>query len=668
MKMVKKTQKNVAMDYVPVIGVLLLTVLQLIAHQSHMPIWLSVFVVLVCVLKFLSHKNYQEKIPFIVRTVLIISSSAIFILYYRTNFSVDMAASFLFLACALKIMELQKHKDVYVFIFTMLYLSAVSFLFEQGVFQTFLQLIITSICFSLLFSIQITDKSFAFSYQKIFSYHTKTLFKMICVAIPLVVILFLFFPRISPLWQMPIKTDKAKTGMSEEMSPGDVSELAKTSGPAFRATFNFEMPERSDLYWRGLVLDHFDGRKWLQSGGQQIWDGNFRVDPGRFFNSEKPTYQIMLEPHQRKWAFALEASEIASSNLIESEMGLLRLKNEAIQATRYQLSYQRKDASKLISTIPSAYQIKHVDRKKSYQYQDLQLPPKHFNPKTQEFIQRLQISFPDKERLMVYLLNNFRQEPFFYTLEPPLMGEDYIDEFLFQEKKGFCEHFAGAFTYMLRLAGIPSRVVIGYQGGEYNTQSKYLIVSQYDAHAWVEAFLPKYGWIRLDPTAMVSPSRISEGSGRAFADEQSFLENSPFASAAMKFGMLNWVRLRLDEINFQWQSLVVNYNQDQQDSFITAALGENSLLRIALLFVYILIAIFVIMLGYLGFKRLSGYSNAEKKYLIWLFVLSRFGIKRDQGETPRNFLLRIQKTKYKRLVSMTQKQTERLEESQYRGK
>ncbi|MFV1873719.1 MAG: transglutaminaseTgpA domain-containing protein [Oleiphilus sp.] len=663
----KVLDKTIPTEYIPVTGLLLLTLLQLFAHQSHTPAWLSGFVLLVCGLRYLTYRRRQSDIPFLVRSVLVIMSITVFVLYYRTNFSVDMAASFLFLAAVLKLIELKKSKDVHVFIFTMFYLSAVSFLFEQGILQTIIQLLIVSLCFFLLLLIQVTDKSLSFSHLSLLGSHTKSMAKLITIALPLVIILFLFFPRISPLWQMPIKSEKAKTGMSSEMSPGDISELARSSETAFRATLGFDIPERSSLYWRGLVLDHFDGRKWSQSSGAANWVKPQKVDAGRFIATRDPVYQVMLEPNQEKWVFALNGSQPASTNVIRADMGLYRLKAEAIQATRYQMSLPENDRLSVIPAIPTSNVLQNVDRKGRYYGQDLQLPSKRLNPKTQAFIERLKLSFTQSEDLLVYLLNHFREQEFFYTLEPDLLEGEFVDQFMFESRKGFCEHYASSLAYMLRLAGIPARVVMGYQGGELNEQANYMIVHQYDAHAWVEAFLPDYGWFRVDPTAMVSPLRISNGLGGSLGNEDAFLENSPFASAAMKFGMLNWVRLKMDEINFQWQTLVVNYNQDQQDSFITATLGENSLLRIALFFVYLMVLLFLSMLAYLGIKRLSGYSFAEKKYLAWLFILSKFGYRREQGETPRMFLARIQKTRATKLASITHRQTELLERHQYSG-
>lgn len=660
--------KNITVEYfsIPVKALLLITFLQMLSQQTHTPVWLSAFAMIVCSLRYFFYKSVRVSIPFVIRILLVIASSIVFILYYRTNFSVDMAASFLFLACTLKLIEIKAQKDVVIFIYTMFYLSAVSFLFEQGIIHTLLQVTIVSVCFYVLFIIQINVVSSSSIHYKLISKHSKSMLKLLAVSLPFVAILFLFFPRISPLWQMPIKSQVTKVGISNEMSPGDVSELAKSSEPAFRVTFDQGVPNRSSLYWRGLVLDQFDGKKWSQNSIKQAYERARRVDAGQFYDTTHFGYQVMLEPHQQTWVFSLEGSELASSNLIKTDMGLFRLKTEAIQATRYQMEIPPENLGSQKVEIPTALSVMQVERKTNDLGQDLQTPSKRSNPRTQDYIESLKVLYPGDEQLIAYLLNQFREDTFFYTLEPPKTGENFVDDFIFETKSGFCGHYAGSLAYMLRLAGIPARVVIGYQGGEYNAQSNYLLISQFDAHAWVEAFLPTKGWFRLDPTAMVSPLRISDGSTSSLSNERSFLKDSPFASAAMKYSALNWIRLRIDEINFSWQNLVVNYNQDQQKNFIQKTLGENSLLRITLLFTSLFIAIFVLILFYLGFRRLAGYTNAEKKYMIWLFVLSRFGYKRQKGETPRGFLRRMQTSKHKKLAAITEKRTEELEVRQYR--
>lgn len=651
---------------VPVNAVSIIVALQLLSHQVHAPVWLSLFIILVCGFTFLAHKNHSGKIPSLIRTVLMLSSSTVFILYYKTNFSVDMAASFLFLAATLKLLEISKHKDIFVFIFSMLYLSAVSFLFEQGIFNTLLQFVIIIYCFYVLFVVENTASGVSSTRSVLLKLHGKAMIKMLVFSLPIVVILFLFFPRIAPLWQMPIKTQTGKTGMSSEMSPGDVSKLAKSSEIAFRVTFDQVIPDKSERYWRGLVLDQFDGRTWTRSFSQNIWERPQKIDAGQFYNTRFPSYQVMLVPHQERWLFALEGSTPASSNVIKAEMGVYRLKTDAIQATRYQMELDPQRRSAALNSIPTAYSLTGVEREKSPAIQDLQLPGRALNPRSQALIQQLTASFPDKMALAAYLMRQFTERSFFYTLEPPVLGENFVDEFYFDTQRGFCEHYASTLAYLLRLASIPARVVLGYQGGEYIEQSQYLMVAQFDAHAWVEAYFEGQGWVRLDPTAMVAPQRILDGSGLTLSNEAGFLENSPFASAAMKYSVLNWMRLKIDEVNFQWQNMVVNYNQDQQDSFITKALGENSLLRIALFFIYGFIIIFVVMLVYLGTRHFASYTWAEKNYMIWLLILSRFGFSRRKGETPRAFLRRIEDSRHRHLARITRHRTDKLEEQQYR--
>ena len=207
---------------------------------------------------------------------------------------------------------------------------------------------------------------------------------------------------------MPIKTQTAKTGFSSEMSPGDVSQLAKSSEPAFRVTFDSMSPEKANLYWRGLVLDHFNGRKWIRTVSQNGWEKKYKVDPGSFYETDEPSYQVMLEPHQNEWVFSLEGALAASSNLLQSEMGLYRLKTDAIQATRYQMSLANADKSRQVTSIPTAYTVQYAERISSYKNQDLQLPSKGSNPKTQQYIKELKARFSSDELFVSYLLNRFK--------------------------------------------------------------------------------------------------------------------------------------------------------------------------------------------------------------------------------------------------------------------
>jgi len=649
-------------------GVLLtIIMLQLLSHYNHSPFWLTLFAAVIACFGFFTYKVVGKKVSVSIRTILVILSVVIFFLYYKMNFTVDMAASLLVLASTLKFLELKNKKDVTLFVYIMLYLSAVSFLFVQSFSHAALQLLL--ILANLYVLLRLNGGPHLYKYQAPWS----SLFKTIMLAGPIVLVCFLFFPRIAPLWSIPIKTQTATTGMTNFMSPGDIAELAQSSERAFRATFSLQIPKRKDLYWRGLVLDYFDGRSWRSSGSNSSYKGFNKVDLGVLYEHGDNAYEVMLEPNNQSWVYALEPSRASSSNVLIKDAGVFQLKTDAIQSTRYKMTFKTSEA-KEFSTIPTATLL--LDNKRNNLNNkrgriDLQVP-KNSNPKTQKFVKDLRVSFPKKVDLINYLMNMFSEQKYFYTLKPPVLGGDVIDEFLFDTKYGFCAHYAGSLAYMLRLADIPSRVIAGYQGGEYNKPSNYFIVHQYDAHAWVEAKLPGVGWVRLDPTAMVAPERILSGLGVAVGEQGSFLEGSPIASTILKISGLNWLRLRVDEFNYKWQKLVVNYGDGEQQSLIKSIFSgfmpnADNLLRVLVLVGGLFALLITVILLILWYKRYAGrYSKTEKYYMLWLYFLARLsGLKRITGETPNAFLLRIQSSGYKRLAKVTKKITTKLEQDQY---
>jgi transglutaminase-like putative cysteine protease len=651
----------------PVFSLLLIIVLQLVSHVSHLPFWLSGFVILACLYRYVSYKRHGLPVSATVRNVLIISSTVLFFAHYKMNFTVAMAASFLFLTSSLKFIEIRNNKDTVIAVYTMLYLSAVSFLFNQSIPHALVQFVSIIICFQVLLRLNLgLTTKFDFA---VYKGQVKALLKVFTLSIPLVLICFIFFPRISPLWSMPFKVDQAKSGISDTMSPGDIASLTKSSEIAFRVKFSGSKPDKQDLYWRGLVLDHFDGKTWHQGGYGLPYEGLYKVDPGTFYNPIGDSYRVMLSPHQNRWVFALEGSTLASSNVLLSDMGAFNLKTDAVQATHYQMSYDSDShGSGRHYGVPTLYPVSGMNRNSSPSSQDLQLPPRNKNLRTREYIAEVKSRFRTPEKILTYLLTSFSENDYFYTLKPPVLGDDFVDEFMFDSRQGFCAHYAGSLAYMLRLAGMPARVILGYQGGELNDASSYMIVHQYDAHAWVEVQLPLVGWVRVDPTAMVSPERILDGVDQTFDQQDGFLENSLFTSAALQSKTLNWLRMRLDEIDYQWQKMVVNYNQDEQYSLVESILGEYSLLKIALVFVYSFGCIILLIIAY-SWWNVSPYkyTRAQINYMIGLFILSRLGLKRQIGETPNAFLRRVQRSSKPMLVKFTQRITLKMESKEYSG-
>jgi len=649
-------------------GVLLLIILlQLISHYNHSPVWLVLFSTAIAGYGFFTYKVIGTKVPVSIRTMLVIIAVVIFFMYFKVDFSVDMAASFLVLASTLKFLELKNKKDVTLFVYVMLYLSAISFLFTQSFIQAILQFVLIFACLYVLLCLN--GDQYLSKYQAPWS----SLFKAVFVAGPIVIVCFLFFPRIAPLWSIPIKAQSATTGMTNYMSPGDIAELAQSSERAFRATFSIQSPEKKDLYWRGLVLDYFDGRAWSINSSNSSQRAFNKVDLGVLYDHGDNYYEVMLEPSNQPWVYVLESSRASSSNVLVRDAGQFQLKTDAIQSTRYKMTFKDSE-SKRQPVIPTAKLLQNNAKRKRVGVlsQTYLQAPLTSNFRTQQYIRDLLISFPDKIKLTNYLMNKFAEQSYYYTLKPPRLGDDVIDEFLFDSKQGFCAHYAGSLAYMLRLAKIPARVIAGYQGGEYNEQSDYYIVHQYDAHAWVEAKLPEFGWVRLDPTAMVAPERIMSGLNVAVGEQGGFLDGSPIASTVLRISGLNWLRLRVDEFNYKWQKLVVNYGDDEQQSLLKKIFtgflpNTDNLLRVAIAIGGLFALLISTVLLFLWYKNYSGrYSNAEKTYMLWLYLLTRLsGLKRQTGETPNTFLLRVQSSNYRRLAKVTEKVTAKLEQDQY---
>lgn len=637
------------LDYV---SMLVLCLLQAFSYWGVSPLWLCVFVLSLAVLSW----EAKFRLKGWLRFVLVVLGTAWFFLYYGKNLTVEMAASFLFLAASFKLTEIASRRDSLVFVYIMFYLSAVSLLFNQHIGHLLVQVIVVLLGLKVLLGLN------GGQLQSLGA-QWRSLLKLLMLALPLVLVLFLFFPRIAPLWTIPIKSHSATTGISDSMTPGDIAELSNSADRAFRVNFSAAVPAQSALYWRGLVLDYFDGTTWSrrQSPASSLRRGRYQL--GEVYDTTADFYQVMLEPTNQAWAFTLNHSQPLSNNLRELDMGGFALSVEAIQPTRYRMGLS--ELAKGDNRLPTAVRLNDVARQHSSGLFDLQLPSTG-NVRTRQWVaEQRAVAFSDLE-FVQRVMRMFSQQSFSYTLKPTLLGDDSIDAFLFDSQRGFCAHYAGSLAYILRLAGIPARVVVGYQGGEYYAEGGYLIVRQYDAHAWVEAEVDGLGWVRLDPTAMVAPERVEQNLRQALAQDEPFLSADPLNAATNSFVGLKWLVLKADALNYQWQKWVVNYSQRDQYSLVSRLLGDYSLSRISL----VMFMAFCLMSGVMvwiywlsiGRRRLR---PAERRYLRWLGVMSYFGYHRGQGETPRQFLQRVEQGNHPRLALLTRKRTKHLERQEY---
>lgn len=592
---------------------LLAYVLVLLAQVGRLPLWLSGFAAVLGVAGWYMRRTGRRGIGGRWLAVLALAAAALFWWFYRGQFTVDTAASFLVLTVALKWLELGRRRDLFILFFILCYLVVVTLLFHQSILWA---VILLASLFLLFTGLQVALGSRVSGLSGQALRRSGWLFvKML----PVVAILFVLFPRIGPLWSVPLVSDKGTTGLSDEMTPGAISSLGQNDERAFRVTFGGDPPPRSRRYWRALILDRFDGRTWSRQDFEGR-EGLTRVSESAPSDSlAEDEYEVLLEPHDRRWGFGLKDSVPASSNVSLDFRGLPRFERSVDTQTRYRMKRER-DA-----------EPESLDAQGRRFYTHL---PEGSNEKTRVWVARQQMEAESQQALVERFMGHFREEPFRYTLEPPRLGEDSVDELLFETRAGFCEHYASALAFMLRAAGIPARIMTGYLGGESGLNDDYLIVRQYDAHAWVEAWFPERGWVRLDPTAMIAPERIESGLEAAMEEEGSFLRDDFLSAQRYRdIGWVNWVSLRLDAVNYYWQRWVVGYEGQTQLSLFEKLPGRIGMRELGLITAG---AVAVIILAAVVFSLLAQRRRRfrdpwHRLYHQWCRWLEKQGIPEGRG-------------------------------------
>lgn len=362
--------------------------------------------------------------------------------------------------------------------------------------------------------------------------------RLLLVSLPFAFVVFVLFPRFpQPLWGAPGPDDRGQSGLSNEMSPGDIAEMLLDDSPALRITFDDQTPPRNAMYWRGPVLSDFDGRRWSRWSGQ-----GFGPPAGIRTAGTVYKHEVMQEPTRYRYLIGLDLPvEIPA----DARMG----SDRTVYAARPNTSVRRFHVGSVIDYVlqpelSGAGQRHHVRL------------PQGSNPRTLAMMSQWKAENPAPDALIQRALALFNAQ-FVYTLAPPPLARDSVDDFLFGTREGYCEHFASAFAVMMRSAGIPARVVTGYQGGFYNRVGEYWLVRNSDAHAWTEVWLGERGWVRVDPTAAVAPERIREGTRGIF----------PPPGAFSRFGQPLWDTL--DAFRRGWNFLIVDFNAARQRALLS---------------------------------------------------------------------------------------------------
>jgi len=464
--------------------------------------------------------------------------------------------------------------------------------------------------------------------------------RMLLQGIPLAALLFMLFPRLAaPLWGLPVDYS-GKSGLSDRMAPGTIIALSLSDAVAFRVDFDGPTPPPQARYWRGPVLSRFDGWQWsigIRASGGELARPMPRRPDGKPLPVERTSsYTVTLEAHWKQWLFALDmpaalprhVANESDADGFNAPLALLTRDQTLLTPQPVTQPLRYRQASLLRDSHPAA--AEDLDRRSLATY----LQVGNENPRTIEFARALRDANPDDASFIRAVLAYFRTEHFVYTLSPgQVFDHDPVDGFMFRLRRGFCEHYASAFVLMLRAAGIPSRVVTGYQGGEINPNARYMIVRQSDAHAWAEALIDGV-WRRFDPTAAVAPSRIEIGLGSLPANEPVPL------LARLDDSWLKQLRLSWDALNYDWRRNVVGFNRDRQRSLWRDwNIDRLPAWQIATGAAAAAFGWLGIVLGWLAWKR----RHSDRARALWESLctrLGRAGLPRHPHEGPLAYVAR----------------------------
>lgn len=522
----------------------------------------------------------------------------------------------LLIMVALKLTEMNQRRDVMVTVFLLYFVCVTHFLFSQEIW---------TLAYLLIASVAITAALIEANHAGEALPPALTLRRggsMVLQAVPLMLLMFVLFPRVpGPLWGLPSDSGASRSGLSDKMSPGDIASLIMSDELAFRVRFEGRVPEPKQRYWRGPVFWDFDGREWSE-GLPALSQSAVTLEVG----GEPFRYEVVLEPHRALWLFALDVPDPAQlppgarmamdGRVLADKVVRERALYKAVSYPSYRLDRELPERARRAA---------------------LRLP-RDANPRARALAESWRAQGLDDRAVVQAALQMFRQQEFFYTLKPPLLGTDPVDDFLFKTRRGFCEHYSSAFTSLMRAAGIPARVVTGYLGGSKNQVGEHYVVRQSDAHAWSEVWLEGEGWVRIDPTGAVAPNRVEQDLSSALPLEESL-------PLGLRRGSVDaWARLQAawDLTNAEWNRWVLAYGPELQEEI----LGKIGLTgwRDLMLALTITLAAAVGFFGLLAIRRALPVRNPDAALDAWrqaLRSLARDGLLQRPDEGPRAFAARV---------------------------
>lgn len=581
-------------------------------HADHLPLWLSILVGALLIWRswlWHSRQALPKRWPL---SLLVAGGVAGIGWQFQTLFGRDAGVALLVLFMALKPMEMKTRRDALVVVMLGFFLLLTHYFYSQSI-PTGLWLLVST---GLLAATLIRLHGGTQPIRSIARYAGL----LLAQTLPFMLVLYLLFPRISgPLWGLPQDAYSGLTGLSDKMAPGSLSNLTQSGTIAFRTKFAGDIPEKSDLYWRGPVFNDYDGLTWRPG---TLPAGKMLEKPLIQSMGKSYDYVTTLEAHNQQWLLSLDVPTGLPSNSTMAAT-LETLATDPVRS-RGNFSF----------TSVVDFRVNVIESPPMLQ-QALRLPP-NLNPRTRALAAEWQSQLRSPEKIRDAALSLFKNEEFFYTLRPPLLGQQAMDEFLFTARRGFCEHYASAFVFLMRAAGVPSRVVAGYQGGELNPVDGFLTVRQSDAHAWAEIWLAGEGWVRVDPTAAVAPSRVEQGITAALAAS----EPLPML-ARVDVDWLLKVRNRWDAANNAWNQWVLGYNPQRQQELLSRLGFREPDWRSMTALLALLCGIALLALTLWSLYQRQRLDPAERAWQRYCTRLGAYGISRASWEGPFDFAARV---------------------------
>jgi len=610
-------------------------------HFLHIPLAIMSFFFGLLIWRFIGiWRPHYLPSPLIIFCLLLLGIGLL-VFMHSGLFGRDAGTMVFITALGLKLLEIKTQRDLYLISYLAFIVAASQFLYLQNIFMAAYIILVSVSLLAALLSINSGTLSNSQALKKAGV--------ILLQALPLMVVIFIFFPRIElPRWSFLDDNNQAITGLSDSLEPGSISQLGLSDKLVFRAKFTGEIPKPAQRYWRGPVFSYTDGKRWTPSKNTYFKRYLDKVT----FTGTAYQYKLLLEPQAKNWVFALD---------MPAKYPEFLQKNTVHQLITQQAFHKRAEYS------ISSYAEYNTGYLTKTEYKDnRQLLPKP-SQRIMALVTELGGFDKSPEAYSQAIFQYFRQNKFYYTLFPPLLKEKPIENFLFQSRAGFCGHYATAFTYLMRVAGFPARVVTGYQGGFYNETGDFIEVRQANAHAWSEIWIQGKGWVRYDPTTAIAPERIENDVNIEQQMSNNAVSFAPVQLDSKTLSFLKSAKQLWSSVDYRWQSWIINYTRKNQLNFLSG-LGIATWIALFYWFLGSVVVISLLLALYILRKQRIAVSPIQKYYAQACQKLTRLGLIKRPTEGADDFLHRVKQSASKVVSDDFQEITHIYQQVRYENK